>query len=82
MATLRPRAARRTRRAQGQRDRQTVRRKQGRCNHLRRREVARQLQVQPAALQADVYLAAQKRRDGGANHRRGCNGREERHELL
>ena len=82
VAPLRLRAARRTRRAQGQRDRQAVRGKQGRCNHLCRRKIARQLQVQPAALQADVHLTAQKRGDGCANHRRGCDGREVGHELL
>ena len=82
VATLRSRAARRACRAKRQRGSQVLRGRQGGRDYLRGGEVARQLQVQPASLQADLHLAAQKRCDGCAYHRRGRDGREIGHELL
>lgn len=82
VATVRPRPARRSGGEKGQRDSEAVCRQQGGRNHLRGGEVAGLVQVQPAALQADVHLAAQKRCDGCKNHRRGGDGREVGHELL
>ena len=65
-----------------QRDSQTLCRQQSRYNQLRRREIPRQLQIQPASQQAVVHHPAQKRHDGCPYHRRGQHGRAGRHELL
>ena len=40
------------------------------------------LQVQSSSLQGDIHRPTQIRRTRSAYNRRGCNGREERHELL
>ena len=75
-------AAQRPWRKKRQRDSQTLCRQQSRYNQLRRREIPRQLQIQPASQQAVVHPPAQKRHDGCPYDRRGQHGRAGRHELL
>ena len=74
-------AARRTRHPQRQRGSQTLRRQHGGRADLRRRKVARRLQVRAAAQQAAVHPPAQTEPYGRAYHRRRRHGRRQRHEL-
>ena len=82
VASVRPRPARRTGGEKGQRDSEAVCRQPGGCHHLCGGKIAGLVQVQPAALQADVHQSAEERRDGRENHRRGSDGREVGHEFF
>ncbi len=82
LASQRPGAARRAGNTHRERDRQTPCRQQGGRDTIRRREVARRLQVRAVAQQATVHPPAQDQQHGKPYHRRGGHRREERHEFF
>ncbi len=82
LASQRPGAARRAGNTHRERDRQTPCRQQGGRDIIRRREVARRLQVRAVAQQATVHPPAQDQQHGKPYHRRGGHRREKRHEFF
>ena len=75
LASQRPGAARRAGNTHRERDRQTPCRQQGGRDIIRRREVARRLQVRAVAQQATVHPPAQDQQHGKPYHRRGGHRR-------